>query len=76
MDNGILARIPGEHIARALDALSDPAGYEAYARTVTEIEVPSIGNVEFTCVCLRTRTGKSVRKFWVAERAELVEERS
>ena len=75
MDNGILSRIPGEHVARALDTLSDPAGYETYERTVTEIEVPSIGKIQFTCVCLKMRKGKSARKYWVAERAELVYQR-
>lgn len=76
MDNGILARIPGEYVARALDSLDDPASYTTYERIATELEVPSVGNVKFTCVCLRMRKGKSARNYWVAERAELVEKES
>lgn len=67
-DNGILSRIPGQYISRALRTLPN-------AETATDeqmeatIDVPGIGAVRITAKRFRHKKGKAVMYFWTAERA-------
>lgn len=71
-DNGILAKIPGEHIGAALQTLPDPASAKSETLEV-ERDVPGIGRVRFTAVLYKSKHGKSVIYFWGASKAVLIE---
>jgi hypothetical protein len=68
----ILSRVPGEHIAAALQTLPD---CETTKQNLIETvyEVPLIGRVRFTCKRFRHKHGKSTTWFWTAQQAVLVE---
>jgi len=68
-DNGILSRIPGEHIAAALKTLPD-AETATIKEMQTTLHVPGTGLVTFTCKRFVHTHGKSRYTFWLAKRAE------
>ena len=68
-DNGILSSIPGAYVGAALKTLSESSSDECQA---TVIDVPDLGPIRFTCQRHVARRGKSVHRFWVAIKAELV----
>jgi hypothetical protein len=69
-DNGILAQIRGEYIARAANSLPPTmAGEDTYASV--EIEVPGIGPVRIRFQLMSHRHGSGRSWFWTATFAEL-----
>ena len=69
-DNGILAQIPGEHVARAGNLLPPAAAGEDSIATVL-FEVPDVGYVRMRFKLMSSRRGKSRLWFWTATHAEL-----
>jgi hypothetical protein len=62
--NGILARIGGEHIARAENLLPE-AGPEAIPQTPSvEIDVPDLGKVTIRFRLKSSKHGRSRNWFW------------
>ena len=70
-DNGILATIPGQYVAAALDQLGRP---EAAANDTAEcdMDVPGIGRVRFTATRRRAGRGRAKTYYWTADRAVLI----
>ena len=68
MDENILAQIPGQNIAQALQTLPG-------ARTATDelmdatVDVPGIGTVRIAAKRFRHKHGKAVMYSWAAEKA-------
>jgi hypothetical protein len=71
MDQNVLAKIRGEHVAAALQTLPAAATDTVDERT-TEIEVPHFGRVRFYFRRLSSRKGKARHSFWTAEKAVVV----
>jgi hypothetical protein len=69
-DNGILAQIRGDYIARAENLLPPALAHED-THAVIEIEVPSIGHVRISFQLQSSGRGKSRHWFWTATDAEL-----
>jgi hypothetical protein len=69
-DNGILAQIPGEYIARATNTLP-PAVADQDAHAVVEMEVPGLGHVRVKFKLLSHCHRHSRHWFWTATHAEL-----
>ena len=64
----ILARIPGEYIADALQTLPNAAtAKEEFMEAV--VHVPGIGRVRITAKRLKHKRGQSTHYFWTAESA-------
>lgn len=70
-DNGILSRIPGEHVAGALQLLPPAVSAKEEVAEV-QYDVPGIGRVRFTADRLKSKRGKTVRYFWSMSKAELL----
>jgi hypothetical protein len=64
----ILARIPGQYVAQALNTLPNA---EKAALDVMEvlIDVPNIGAVRITAKRMKHKKGKSTHYFWNADSA-------
>jgi len=68
----ILLRVPGEHIAAALQTLPDcETTKENFIETV--YEVPLMGRVHFIWKRFQHKHGKSTTLFWTAQQAYLME---
>jgi hypothetical protein len=67
----VLAKVPGEHVSRALRRLP-AAATDVIDERMTELEVPNLGVVRFFFKRLTAKKGKSRRFFWTAERAVVV----
>ena len=68
-DNGILAKIGGEWISKALHNL--PPAEASKEDTMVTMDVPGMGMVRFSAKRLRHKHGKDVHYFWSAIRADL-----
>ena len=66
-NNGILAQIPGDYVARAADTLP-PAIADEDTHAVVVIGVPGLGRVRIKFQLLSSSHG---RWFWTATHAEL-----
>ena len=65
IEENILARIGGDYVAAAINALPDPkTATEEFRESV--IEVPNCGKVRFTCRRFKSKHHKSVNVFWSA----------
>lgn len=71
-DNGILARIRGEDIAKGSNSLPR-AGAGQPEQMKVEIDTPGSGRVRITYYLNRHKRGKSHYWFWAAHHAEPVE---
>lgn len=68
-DNGILAQVPGQYVAAALQLLPPPAAGAAQASV--EIDgPPELGRIRIHAEVVSWRRGKASRVFWSAVRAE------
>jgi hypothetical protein len=67
-DNGVLRRVGGEHVARALQQLPNP-DTATHETAETFIEVPQLGRVRVTAVLKRNPRWKGHR-YWSAVRAD------
>lgn len=70
-DNGILAKIPGEYVAKAILPLPKPTALRPDCEV--ELDVPGIGRVRFTAHCHKSNHGKNVSYFWSVSKAVKVE---
>lgn len=70
-DKNILARVPGQYIARALQTLPKAESAPVDAIMEASIDVPGIGMVRVTAKRVRHKKGKYVGYFWTAEKALL-----
>jgi hypothetical protein len=68
MSDNLLARIPGQYAARALQTLprAETAADELMEAT---IDVPGVGRVRITAKRFKHKRGKAVSYFWTAEKA-------
>jgi hypothetical protein len=68
-DNGILAQVPGQYVAAALQLLPPPAAGADQASV--EIDgPPELGRVRIHAEVVRWRRGKASTVFWSAVRAD------
>jgi len=74
MADNVLARIPGEFVARAIQALLKQAPPGAVAGV--EQDVLGVGRVKFTAVRMSLSRGRHVHEFWTVESAELLAPKS
>jgi hypothetical protein len=72
VDNGILAKIPGELIGQGSQSLP-PAGFGQPERLHVEIDAGHLGKVRITYELKSSRRGKWTNWFWNACFAEVVE---
>lgn len=70
-ENGILALVPGQFVAQALNALPEAARDTEPCRQAV-IDVPGLGRVRFTCRRVVSRKGRAKTAFWAAQKAEQV----
>lgn len=68
-DNGILAQVPGQYVADALQLLPPP-GTGAEVATVEIDGPPHLGRVRIRAQVVRWRRGKAGTVFWSAVYAE------
>jgi len=71
-DNGILRRIPGQFLSRAMNQLPRPDGGQPNLIT-TDVDVPNIGLVRVSCKLSSSKHHNSRNWFWNAFHAERVE---
>ena len=71
--NGILAKIPGDVIARGLGTLPSASSSGADTHVIT-ITLPDFGKVEVYVERKRVRHGRHSHSYWQACRAEAVSE--
>lgn len=69
-DNGILASVPGQSIAAALESLPPAATTEA--DQIVEIKADHIGPVRIDVIRRKAKHGKHSHWYWAAYRAEAV----
>jgi len=70
-DNGILAQVPGQYVAAALQLLPPPVAGAAQASV--EIDgPPELGRVRIHAEVVSWRRGKAATVFWSAVRADRV----
>jgi hypothetical protein len=68
-EENILARIPGQYIAQALNTLPNAEKAELDVMEVL-IDIPNLGAVLITAKRMKHKKGKSRHYFWNADRAE------
>jgi len=71
-DRGILGKVPGELISRAMGALPKPDAGQPEAITA-EVDVPDIGRVRVRCQLTSSRHHRGRNWFWHAVHAELLD---
>lgn len=69
-ENGILAQISGDFIAKGGNSLP-PAGSDQPQTLTAEVEVPHLGRVRITYELMSSRHGKSRNWFWTGCYAEV-----
>ena len=72
VDNGVLARIPGQLIALASQTLPQPSAGKP-PELHAEVDVPEIGRVRIRFRLKNSTRGKWTNWFWTAVFAEAVE---
>lgn len=70
-DNGILARVPSEYVARASDLLPKPRA-DGPKEMTAEIDAAHVGRVRIRFVYYCHKNRKSMHEFWLACHAEAV----
>jgi len=68
-DNGILAKLTGADVAKAVLMCPDPDTAQGQERTVL-IGTEYHGAVRVRCRLLRLKRGRNLLRFWTAVRAE------
>jgi hypothetical protein len=69
MDNGILARVPGQFVALGAEQLPDPEAAQAGEQSV-ELDADYAGRVRITYDRTLAQHGKSRHWYWRAVRAD------
>ena len=72
MTDHLLARIPGNYIAKALMTLPPAAKADDGAIMDCFVNVPELGRVRITARRLEHTRGRSTHYYWTAESAALV----
>lgn len=73
-NSGILDKVNGEDVGRALASLPDPATLDVGSQREIAIDTPNLGRVLLTAQVRREPRWK--RRYWVAIRSELAGESS
>ena len=71
MTDHLLARIPGNYIAKALQTLPPAANADDGAVMDCFVNVPELGRVRITAKRFKHKRGRSTHYFWTAESAAL-----
>ena len=71
MEDNLLAKIPGEYVAKAAQSLP-PAATATFETAGAMLEVPNLGTVRLIFDRLHHKRGKVVHSFWRIRSAELV----